>query len=357
MRNMATLQPWKTVHLIAHRTNFSEVRFPLQRGYARDLFEQIVLPSRRVLRQLLSKTDDPQGSVLLCTSPFWAPVAEKWPGPVIYYVTDLTIAYAGLNPEQVRKLDRRLCQIATLVCPNSARIANYLEADAGCPAERIVSIPNATNANHIRRTFSDNPSPLPADVADLRRPVAGIIGNLASNVDWPLLLESINRTPQYSWLFVGPYSMNISDPIQLAARAEVFKHPRSRFIGLKPYDDLHHYARALDVAILPYRRIEPTYSGSATRFYEHLAACRPMIATRGVEELLHKQQFLCLIDSAAELAEAMNRLLGQPLDGCEMLRWLASRTQTWEDRANTMISALDNVHPQLVLNSGDHRHA
>ena len=37
-------------------------------------------------------------------------------------------------------------------------------------------------------------------------------------------------------------------------------------------DRLAAYARAFDVAVLPYRRVEPTYSGSSTRFYEHLAA-------------------------------------------------------------------------------------
>src|ERR1035438_206201 len=71
------------------------------------------------------------------------------------------------------------------------------------------------------------------------------------------------------------------------------------FTGGKRYGDLQAYARSLDVAFLPYqRRKEPTYSGSSTRFYEHLAACRPMISTRGFEELLHKEPLLRLVDRA-----------------------------------------------------------
>ena len=72
--------------------------------------------------------------------------------------------------------------------------------------------------------------PLPPVLEGLSRPVAGIIGNLAANLDWEF-----------------------------------------------------------DVAILPYRFGEPNYSGSATRFYEHLAACRPMLATPNVAELQTKQ--------------------------------------------------------------------
>jgi glycosyltransferase involved in cell wall biosynthesis len=357
MRAMATLQQWKTLKSIPIQPGFSEIVFPLQRGYARALFEQIAKPSRRILKQLLSQSEDPQHSVLVCTSPFWAPVAEQWPGPVVYYVTDLTVAYAGLNPTQVRALDRRLCRVADLVCPNSERIATYLKTDADCPSDRMAIIPNATNTTHVRPIFSDQPDPLPSDLAGLQRPVAGVIGNFAGNVDWPLVLEAIDKTPGYSWLFVGPYTMNIADPAQLSARERVISHPRTMFTGLKPYDDLHHYARALDVAVLPYRRIEPTYSGSATRFYEHLAACRPIIATRGVEELHHKEPLLHLIDTASELASAMNRLLTDPQDGLERSRWSVSQDQTWQNRASTMISALDRMLVQSSLELEERSHA
>jgi glycosyltransferase involved in cell wall biosynthesis len=357
MKAMGTLQSWKTLKPVPIQPNFSKIIFPLQRGYARALFEQIARPSRRILSQLLSQSDEPRNSVLVCTSPFWAPVAEQWPGPVIYYATDLTVAYVGLNPTQVRALDRRLCRVADLVCPNSERIATYMKTDADCPADRIAIIPNATNTSHIRRTFSDHPDPLPLDLADLKRPVAGIIGNLAGNVDWLLILDTIEQTPDYSWLFIGPYTMEIADSAQASAREKVIGHSRTMFTGLKPYDDLHHYARAFDVAVLPYSRIEPTYSGSATRFYEHLAACRPMIATRGVEELLHKEPFLHLIDTASELAIAMNSLLIHPQDGVEKSRWTLSQSQTWKNRASTMISALDATQLQRSLGLEERSHA
>jgi hypothetical protein len=62
---------------------------------------------------------------LICTAPFFAPLAERWPGPVIYYSLDYTYAYQGLRPRQVLALDRRLCRTARLVCPVSVRIAGY----------------------------------------------------------------------------------------------------------------------------------------------------------------------------------------------------------------------------------------
>ena len=115
--------------------------------------------------------------------------------------------------------------------------------------------------------------------------------------------------------------------------------------GGKPYGELQSYARCLDVAVLPYRKKEPTYSGSSTRFYEHLAACRPMVATHGFAELLEKPPLLELANTSAEMAEALARLHALHYqDGYEVLRWQASKQGTWEERVKTLASTIQ-AHP------------
>ena len=116
---------------------------------------------------------------------------------------------------------------------------------------------------------------------------------------------------------------------------------RIRFTGEKPYGQLADYARAFDVAVLPYRKAEPTYSGSSTRFYEHLAACRPMVATTGFAELLEKQPLVHLASNADEMIAYMRELSRVGFgDGHEALRWKTSLGETWEARASLMIQAL-----------------
>jgi glycosyltransferase involved in cell wall biosynthesis len=281
-------------------------------------------------------------SPLICTTPFYASVAERWKGPVVYYQTDLTIAYEDADARLVRSCDRRLCTVATVVCPNSRRIGEYMVYEAGCDAAKIAIVPNATRAANILAHAPSGPAPLPADLQGLERPVAGVLGNLAANLDWRLLAEAVERTPDYSWAFVGPTGMNVPDRAQHEARERLLKHGgRVRFAGPKPYQTLQEYARAFDVAVLPYVRKEPTFSGSSTRFYEHLAACRPIISTRGFEELLRKEPLLELIDSPAELAGKLAVLRRADFnDGRNMLRWEASRNGTWDARAVTLVRAL-----------------
>jgi glycosyltransferase involved in cell wall biosynthesis len=270
-------------------------------------------------------------------------VAEKWPGAVVYYVTDFFPAY-GNKPAYIATLDKLMCAAAALVCPNSRRIAEYLQDVAGCPAEKILIVPNATRSSNVLPEPLVRPAALPDDIADLPRPIAGVIGNLAANTDWKLVCEVIRQTPWLSWVFVGPATTPIRENDQREARQSLLNlGGRVRFTGEKPYGQLSSYARACNVGVLPYRSIEPTFSGSSTRFYEHLAACQPMIATRGFAELLEKEPLLRLVDDAREMAATLEELSALSFhDGYEEMRWQASRQATWEQRATTMIATLSH---------------
>ena len=320
-------------------------KLPLLRGFARAPMSWLARTGPGVTARLLRQTEDPERTPLIITVPFFAPVAELWPGPVVYWLTDLIAEYTSADRAVVEGLDRRLVEAATLVCPNSRRLQDYLITHAECDPAKIHVIPNATRQMNLLPEPPAGPLPRPETLRAIPgldgRPIAGIIGNLAANMDWCLLERTIELTPWLSWVFVGPTTMAMADPVQRRARQTVVEHPNAHFIGKQPYGDLASFARAFDVAILPYRRCEPTFSGSSTRFYEHLAACRPMLATRGLDELTLKPPLLKLIDTPEHAAESLNQLRLQNFDdGLLGLRWQASLEATWQVRAQDVQTAL-----------------
>ena len=181
-------------------------RFPLQRGFARFPVDVLAAEGRRIATRL--RRAGPANAVLVCTSPHYAGVARRWEGPVVYYVTDLFVAY-GQSPAWIRRLDERMCAAADLVCPNSRRTADYLVAEASCDPARVEVVPNATREANLLPAPSGGPGALPADAADLPRPVLGVIGNLGENTDWTLLEQAIERIGA-SWVFVGSPAMPIA---------------------------------------------------------------------------------------------------------------------------------------------------
>ena len=333
-------------------------QFPLMRGYSRFPISAVYDFGAVLTERIARQCEAPEECPLICTTPFFASVAERWPGPVIYWLTDLIAAYPSADPDQVRRLDTYLCRSADLVCPNSYRLAEYLVDQAGCEPTKVQVIPNATRERNLLPGPPAHPAELPADLADLPRPVVGVMGNLAGNLDWVFLERSIAAAPGFRWAFLGPTSMRIEDPVQRAARDAVMAHAETRFVGHKPYGELAAYARAFDVAMLPYLEVEPTYSGSSTRFYEHLAAGQPIVATRGFEELLHKEPLLRLVDSAADAAAWLLCLRDRGFDdGLRELRWEASLQATWQQRARTMHEALECRLPYRARVRQNSRHA
>jgi glycosyltransferase involved in cell wall biosynthesis len=316
--------------------------FPLQRGFRRGPIGWLARTATRQHEHLLAASADHRSSVLILTSPYYAPLAALWKGPLVYYVTDLLTNYAGFHEPQIRRLDKRMCQAAWLVCPNSTRIAAYLNEQTQCPAAKIVVVPNATRKQNLLSSVPSGPAVLPTDISDLPRPVAGVIGNLAANMDWELLERVVSSTPMLSWAFVGPTSGPAGSTKQHSCRSRLMSmNGRVRFAGAKPYGQLRDYARAFDVAVLPYRRTEPTCSGSSTRFYEQLAACRPIVATNAPAELLEKPPLLRLASDAYDMIAQLQDLQAEGFrDGYEALRWKTSFGETWEARASLMMAAL-----------------
>jgi hypothetical protein len=345
MQKLGMFRNWQTTEFLPN-PDLKMLRFPLQRGYSRYPLRWLAPFQTAMVKRMLAQTDRPEQSPLVCSTPFYAPVAELWPGPVIYYSTDLTVAYEGLDADQIRSLDQRMCRVARAVCPNSRRIADYFVAESQCDPAKIAVIPNATRESNVLPGPCYEPGPLPEDVRDLPRPIVGVLGDLSANMNWELIVDAMRRTPGFSWLFVGPTTRAIPDPGQKAARSWA-KH-NARFVGMKPYGELQTYARCLDAAVLPYMKKEPTYSGSSTRFYEHLAAGRPMVATRGFAELLEKPPLLTLVDSAEETVAALEHLRAVSFcDGHEVARWEASKLGTWEERARMMRRALQDRLPEV----------
>lgn len=332
------------------------VSFPLMRGYARTGLRWLASSGASITAMMRIETHHEEESPLICTVPYFASVAERWKGPVVYWLTDLIAAYADTHGVDIPALDRRMCRRATLVCPNSERLRKYLIDEAGCDPRKIQIVPNATRAANVLASVPEGSGPLPASLSGVPRPIAGVIGNLAGNMDWLLIEEVLNALPRLSWAFVGPTTMAIPDALQDAARTRVMRHSRGHFVGKQAYGDLASFARAFDVAVLPYVRREPTYSGSSTRFYEHLCACRAMVATDGLEELVRKEPLLYLARNAEQMIQSLRVLASQNYDdGLTETRWVASHEATWQARAATMLQALQQRRHGLEGQAGSSR--
>lgn len=301
----------------------------------------------KLVRLIKTSISHRQSTIIVYTAPHYADVAQEIAGiRQLYYVTDNFRAQAGQgNDGHVAHLESQLAHAVDLVCPNSPRTAEFFRNNARIKESKILLLNNAVREENVPDAPLQKPDKGPVDVASIPRPWALIMGNLASNVDWEFVKNVIESTPWLNWVAVGPAVDKCATRKHEKIR-EMFLHDHTRFfhVGPRPAEALWRYARACDVAVIPYRRAEPTRSGSSTRSYEHFAASRPIVATNGVDELNERSCLVHICDTSQAMITVLNSLKSAKfVDGVEMARWLFAKENTWVERAKSMTDRLASL--------------
>lgn len=315
----------------------------LQRGWWRNA---LLGERRKLLAFVRSRAAMARETCVIFTSPHYASVAEAFRECTsAYYVTDNFRACFPDEPA-IAALESKLAACVSHVFPNSERIRRFFVDEAKINQSRVTVLPNGVRGENIPPAPLDAPAEPPVEMPPVQRPWALVMGNLAANTDWPLLEAVIEETPWLNWVLVGPTDMPCASSEHARLRRKILQRKQNvHHIGWQPPGQLKRFARACDVAVLPYMKREPTYSGSSTRSYEHFAACRPIVASEGFAELLEREPLVTICRSPGEMVSALETLKQNGFrDGHEAERWNLARSSTWSHRASRMLEVLESVN-------------
>jgi glycosyltransferase involved in cell wall biosynthesis len=115
---------------------------------------------------------------------------------------------------------------------------------------------------------------IPADIADLPRPIIGFHGLLADWVDYELIRKVAERFSSGSVVLIGKTSVDAAQKIKVLDDV-----PNVHLLGRKPYQDLPAYCKGFDVALNPFAINELTLAANPLKVREYLAAGLPVVST------------------------------------------------------------------------------
>jgi glycosyltransferase involved in cell wall biosynthesis len=224
------------------------------------------------IRHLLHRLEMHQ-PILYVWHPAFIDMVERFDAPlVVYHCYDEYGAFRGANKEEIKAQEARLLRRADLVLTVSPGLrARRLELN---PNTFVVR--NGVDADYFAKALAPDTVVAP-DIASIPRPIIGCISRVVPEYfDAALLREVVRRRPEWSLVVIGPESPpQVSGGEDLALlKAE----PNVHFLGMRPFESLPSYLKAMDVCTIPYRVTGNTELADPLKLYEYLAAGKPIVS-------------------------------------------------------------------------------
>ncbi|HEX8916669.1 MAG TPA: glycosyltransferase [Humisphaera sp.] len=249
---------------------------------------------------------------------------------LVYHAVDDIKAQPGMPASTIAAAEGRLSRRADTIFVTAP---NLLEVHRRTnPNTHYFS--NVCDFRHFNRAMAAE-TEVPTDLARLPGPRVGFVGAVSAyKLDFPLIRAVAAARPGWSFAFIG--SVGEGDyATDVSAFADL---PNVHFLGGRPYRALPGYLKGIDVAILPNRHNDYTRSMFPMKFFEYLAAGRPVVSTK-LPALAEFGHVADLCDGPDEFLAAVDRaVLGKsaPLAA----RLAAARERTYEARTAKMLEVL-----------------
>ncbi len=263
--------------------------------------------------------------ILWLTAPDQMDFLETVPARVVVYhiVDDYTAYEADHHPasrvQDIRARHEAMIQRADVVIcthPALAEKARHLNPN-------VYLVPNAVDLHLFRRALA-TPS-LPCDLAAVPRPRVGYVGVLNDKIDIPLLHSMVERLSHIHLVLIGPDALR-----HHASDRRLLEHPRIHVLGFRAPEQLPHYIRGLDVALMPYRLNSWTAHIDPLKLYEYFALGLPVVSTP--ISAVERVRDLLYVGQGESFVAAVEAALSEDDRGKRARRQSFAAQNTWEMR-------------------------
>ncbi len=247
---------------------------------------------------------------------------------LVYQRTDRFEDFPGIDAHRVSLYDRMLRERAdlTFYCNRSL----YEEERETCRAALYVE--HGVDYERFAQPSSD--VALPADIADLPRPIAGFFGAIDTHkFDLDLAVRVAGELPGFSFVFIGEASIDCSALSAL---------PNVSMVGRIPYERIPDYGRVFDVCLMPFKSNAWIEAFSPIKLKEYLALGKPIVTT-GFPELSEYAELVYVGEDARRFAECVARAVREDSVSMQQKRRQRVSGHSWESKAQLVVRALAGV--------------
>ncbi len=246
----------------------------------------------------------------------------------VYYCIDDYAAHPGVDTELIAARDHELTRCADLV---------FVAPPALVAAKQMINArtrfsPHGVDVSLFAQAM-DPATVVPAAAQGLSHPVVGYFGSIHEWIDLELIEWLARERPQWTFLLVGHAATNVS---RLQALHNVM------LVGAQPYSNLPAWAKAFDVAIIPYRHNRQVENANPLKLREYLATGKPIVSVSHPEI----NKFARWIEIAEDRDAFLNGLecaLSSNSEAAATERMLSVADQTWDNRVAQVLEEVSSA--------------
>jgi glycosyltransferase involved in cell wall biosynthesis len=246
---------------------------------------------------------------------------------VIYYCIDDYAALPDVDARAVAEMDAHLTHQADQVFVASSRM---LEAKRRLKPSTVLS-PHGVDVA-LFRTASDPLLAIAPAARSLPRPVIGFYGLIEEWIDLDLIADLARRRPRWTFLMIGRLAVD-AGPLKAL--------PNVVFAGPQPYRSLPNWARAFDVAIIPYRLTRQVVNSAPLKLREYLATGIPVVAVPAPEIERHAG-LVRLARGPEQFIREIEAALHTDTDADRARRIAAMSAMTWDARVSEVVDIVEH---------------
>ena len=249
----------------------------------------------------------------------------------VYYCIDDYAAHPGVDTVLIGERDRELTQRADLVFVAPPAL---LAAKQAINANTRYS-PHGVDVSLFRRAM-DPATEVPQGARALPRPVVGYFGSIHHWIDVDLIEWLARQRPQWTFLLIGHAAIDVSGLRSLA---------NVTLAGAQPYVDLPAWAKAFDVAIIPYRRNRQVESANPLKLREYLATGKPIVSVSN-PEIDKFARWVHIAEGREAFLAAIEKALDEDSPDNARERMAVVADQTWDHRVAEVLKEVTSAMEQ-----------